>query len=85
MTMSTFPVRGLSAKGQLDETGELTRLVVGAHMDNEEVVAHVMAEAPDVDPSLIRTTLEGIADLDRDAAGTCQSVSAAFLAESRTD
>lgn len=38
-----------------------------------------------IETGLIRTTLEGIADLDRDAEGNCQSVSAAFLAESRTD
>lgn len=52
---------------------------------DEEVIAHVTTEFPDVDPDLIRTSLQGIADLHRDAEGSCQSVSAAFLAESRTD
>jgi hypothetical protein len=83
MTMSTFPVRALSAKGRLDESGALSNVVVGARMDIEQTIAHVMSEAPDVDPALVRTTLEGIADLDPDTEGACQSVSAGFLAEAR--
>ena len=85
MTMSTFPVRGLSVKGRLGESGALADVVVGARMDIEEVIAYLASENPDVDPDLARTTLQGIADLDRDAEGTCQSVSAGFLAEARAD
>jgi len=83
-TMGTFPVRGLSAKGRLDADGSLADVVV-ADLDIEESIAHLRSETPGVDPELARTTLVGLSDLDRDAEGVCQSVSAAFLAEARTD
>lgn len=79
----SLPMHGLAARGRLTSEGELTELVVGGRMDIDRSVERVHELAPDVDPSLIRTTFEGVADLDRDAEGLCQSVSAGFVATAR--
>ncbi len=78
-----LPVRGLAVKGQLLADGTLTDVIVAGHFDIEELVAEVLITAPDVDPELLRTTLEGVADLDLGEDGACRSVSAAFVAEAR--
>lgn len=80
-TVFTVVVRGPAIEGRINEVGELVELVVGGRFDIEEVIAAALAVAPDIDPMLIRTTLQGIADLDPDEDGDCQSVSLAFLAE----
>jgi hypothetical protein len=63
------------------EAGELVELVIGGRLDIDAAVAAATEADPELDPTLIRTTLEGLADLDPDEDGDCQSVSIAFLAE----
>jgi len=60
--------------------GQLLDIVIAGALDIAEIVATVEAESPDVDPALVRTTLEGVADLDPGEDGRCTRVSAAFTA-----
>jgi hypothetical protein len=80
-TLLPLPVTSLAVEATLVAGGGLTDVTIAGHLNIDAMVAATIEVAPDVDPSLIRTTLEGVADLEPDADGNCQSVSAAFAAE----
>jgi len=78
-----LPLRGAALKGRLRADGALADVVVAGHIDIEELLDSAAIATPDVDPDLLRTTLEGVADLHRGEDGECRSVSASFVAEAR--
>lgn len=78
-----LPLRAVSMKGRFGEDGVLADVIVAGQLDIEETIAASLVSAPDVDPALLRTTLEGVADLDRGEDGACRALSAAFVAEAR--
>lgn len=80
-TTITLVVLGPAIEGRITDTGTLVELVIGGRVDVEETIADILEAGPDIDPTLVRTTFEDVADLDPDEDGACQSVSLAFLAE----
>lgn len=82
-TIGGFPqaVHGLAVSGLLTPEGELTDVVVAGAVDIDELITSIESIAPDIDPTLVRTTLEGVADLDPGDDGRCRRVSAAFTVE----
>jgi hypothetical protein len=61
------------------EAYELTGGVLGGALSVEEVIA--AWSSPDVPESLVRSVLEGQADLAPDAGGYCRDISAALVFE----
>jgi len=55
--------------------------VIGGWLMLDELVTAFQAAAPDVDSALIRSVLEGVADLEPDGDGICQAVSIAVTFE----
>lgn len=81
LTVAAVRLRGVGVDARLTASGTLTDVVVVGHFDIDDVVETVTATAPDIDPGLVRTTLEAVADLDPGGDGLCRSISAVYDAE----
>lgn len=79
----SFPivVHQLAVDALVSPEGALTSVVIAGAIDIDQTVAAVERDTPAIDPSLVRTTLEGVADLDPGPDGACRKVSAVFTAE----
>lgn len=76
----SFAIHDLAVDGVLTPDGELTSVVIAGALDVAEIVATAEAGSAEVDPDLLRATLENVADLDPGDDGRCTRVSAVFTA-----
>ena len=76
----SFAIHDLAVDGVLTADGELTSVVIAGALDVDQIVAFAEAQSLEVDPDLLRTTLEGVADLDPGGDGRCTRMSAVFTA-----
>jgi len=80
-TEIALTIRSATVRATVTETPALTGGLIGGSLNIDELVTTVMAVAPDIDAGLIRTTLEGVADLEPDGDGVCQNVSVGITFE----
>lgn len=80
-TTISLTIRNATVRATVTETPTLSGGLIGGSLNIDELVTTVMAVAPDIDASLIRTTLEGVADLEPDGDGICQNVSVGITFE----
>lgn len=80
-TEIALTIRSATVQATVTETPALTGGLIGGSLNIDELVTTVMAVAPDIDAGLIRTTLEGVADLEPDSDGICQNVSVGITFE----
>ncbi len=80
-TEIALTIRSATVQATVTETPALTGGLIGGSLNIDELVTTVMAVAPDIDAGLIRTTLEGVADLEPDMDGICQNVSVGITFE----
>ncbi len=75
------PLREVGIEARLTSDGRLVDIALFGFHFLEEVIEGALTIAPDIDPELIRTTLEGVADLEPGPTGICQALSASYEAE----
>lgn len=80
-TEIALTIRDATVRATVTETPTLSGGLIGGSLNIDELVTTVMAVAPDIDAGLIRTTLEGVADLEPDGDGICQNVSVGITFE----
>lgn len=80
-TTIALTIRDARVQATITDTPELNGGLIGGSLNIDELVTTVMAVAPDIDAGLIRTTLEGVADLEPDGDGICQNVSVGITFE----
>lgn len=80
-TTIALTIRSARVQANVTATPALTNGLIGGSLNIDELVTTVEEVAPDIDPALIQTTLEGVADLEPDGDGICQNVSVGITFE----
>jgi len=75
-------IRGARLRATVTEVPSLEDGLIGGSLAVDEFVTAFQVVAPDVDSALIRSVLEGVADLEPDGDGICQAVSIGITFES---
>jgi hypothetical protein len=80
-TVIALTIRDARVQATVTATPSLDGGLIGGSLNIDELVTTVEEVAPDIDPALIQTTLEGVADLEPDGDGICQNVSVGITFE----
>jgi len=80
-TTIALTIRSARVQATVTAAPELNNGLIGGSLNIDELVTTVEEVAPDIDPALIQTTLEGVADLNADSDGICQNVSVGITFE----